>query len=334
MIRLGISSAGGFVERGVLPRLVDVENIELAGISDEVAPDRAKLLAEKFNIKKVYPKFEDILADDSIDAVYICSPNLFHVPMTIAAAKAGKHVVSEKPLGLTADDARKAVEACEENNVKLAVDFCYPHAGPQTKAKELLDNGVIGELSHINVSFNLFNLTKKTGGWRCDPKISGGGALMDLAPHLVNLACFFADDTVESVMAYVEPDKTETDVEGNTVAAMRMKNGVTVAMEVSFNRCMPNNYRVMGTKGSIDVTGGMNWQVGGKVVLITLTDDFNTEEIEYEKIEPIEQAFRVFANAVENDKELFSSGQAGLHAQAVIDAIFESARTGKRCSVK
>ena len=330
MIRLGISSAGAFVERGVLPRLQAVESIRVTAISDKLEPNRAQALARTFDIDQALNDFEEIINSDLVDAVYVCAPNCFHREMTIAAAEAGKHVICEKPLGLNAAECRAMVEACHACGVTLAVGFCYPHAGPQRKVKQLIDEDVIGPVSNIHLSFSLVNFTKAVGGWRCDPKVSGGGPLMDLAPHLIHLACFFAQSHAESVMAYVHPDQTESEIETDAVAAMRFANGVTATMETSFARSRTHSYRITGSKGYLDAEGTMGWQVGGKIVL---EQDFESTTVQFEQLEGIEQEFREFASAIEHGTPLLCDGRAGLHVQAVIDAVYESGRTGRRCPV-
>ena len=330
MIRLGISSAGSFVEYGILPRLREVDNITVAAISDKLDMAKARKLADAYSIAGVADDFDYILADDAIDAVYICSPNVFHKDMTIAAAQAGKHVFCEKPLGMNAAECRKMVDACNANHVKLAVGFCYPLAGGQQKAKELIEQGAIGEFSHIYISFNLGDYNPETVGWRCDPKISGGGPLMDLAPHLVDLAGFFFDDRIESVMAYVSPEKTDTAIETDALILLEFKRCGRAVIDTSFVRGNIHSYLAVGTKAAIRAVGTMAWQAGGKVAL---EEADQARDIEFDLTEGIEQEFRSFAHAVEQDAPLRATGELGLQVQAVIDAIYKSAQTGKRVSV-
>jgi predicted dehydrogenase len=333
MIRLGISSAGIFVEKGILPRLEKVKNIKVTAISVKHSQDRATILADRFGIKKKYFEFEEILNDADIDAVYICSPNVFHKEMVVAAANAGKHIICEKPLGMNAEECIEMVQICKDNNVKLAVDFCYPRTGAQQKVKQIVDEGTLGEISNLHMSFSLCNFTKEVGGWRCNPKISGGGALMDLVPHLVHLACYILNDTVKSVMAYVSPEKTDEDVEKDSLSMLEFKRGVKVSIDSSFKRCRNHNFTIIGSKGSVYAEGTMGWQTGGKIILQTLTDDFHNEQISFDEDMGIENNFRLFAKAIEEDTVVPATGEDGLHIQMVIDAIYESGKTGKRINL-
>ena len=330
MIRLGICGCGGFVEKGILPLVKDVDNVELVGLFDSQA-QRTRQVAQEFAIPMVFADYKEFVGCDEIDAVYIATPNCYHKDQTIAAANAGKHVLCEKPMGLDAAQCREMLEACRQNQTRLAVGFCYPLGGAQQKVKQLIDEERIGTISYIHMSFNLASYTPENVGWRCDPKISGGGPLMDLAPHLVHLGCFFLDDTAESVMAYVRPQKTESQVETDVDAIIEFSRSNRVAIDTSFVRGNSHNYTVVGAKGEIHAVGTMGWRAGGT---LTLREEAGEQAVSFGSAEPIAEEFRLFSAAVEGDERLPAPGEIGLHVQTVIDAIYESARTGKRCMIQ
>ena len=326
MIHFGLSGCGGFAERAVLPLLQRVDNAKAVAAYDERNIDD---VCKKFGLT-AFDSLEEMLNSADIQAVYVCSPNVFHKDHIIAAAMAGKHVLCEKPMGLNAQECREAVEVCRSCNVKLGVDFCYPFAGGQQKAKQLIQEGAIEEVSYLHLSFNLGGYNKETAGWRCDPKMSGGGPLMDIAPHLIHLACFFLEDTAESVMAYVRPDLTATDIELDVAAIIEFSRGTRVSIDTSFVRGNTHNYSIVGTGGEIHAFNTICWNAGGD---LTLLHGPKKQSIPFEPVEGIEEHFRLFSQAIERDQPLPVPGEAGLHVQAVIDAIYESARTAKRCSV-
>ncbi len=163
MIRLGLCGCGTFVRRGVMPQLRKIDNIKVLGVYSASQASREKF-AEDFSVPKVYSAYEEMINDKDIDAVYICTPNVFHKDYTIQAANAGKHIFCEKPMAMNTNECKQMVEAIERNNVKFAIGFCYPLAGPQQKAKQLIDDGAIGEISHIHISFNLGGYNKETAG--------------------------------------------------------------------------------------------------------------------------------------------------------------------------
>ena len=330
MIRLGICGCGKFVEQGILPLIKDLDNIKLVALFD-TRVQAARRVAQEFAIPRSFDDFDELIGSDEIDAVYIASPNCCHKGQTIAAANAGKHVLCEKPMGLNAAQCREMLDACRQNQTKLGIGFCYPFGGAQQKVKQLIKENRLGDVSYIHISYNLASYTPENVGWRCDSKISGGGPLMDLAPHLIHLGCFFLDDKAESVMAYVRPEMTESQVETNVNAIIEFSRGRRLAIDTSFVRGNPHNYTVVGTKGEIHALGTMSWRTGGTLVL---RDETGDKAVSFDAVEAIAEEFRLFSAAIEHDEDVPAPGEIGLHVQAVIDAIYESGRTGKRCIVQ
>lgn len=336
MIRFGICGCGGFIERAILPMMQKVENVKpIAAFT--LNKQRLQEVCNKFGIKKACFSFEDLIAVPEVDVIYIASPNVFHRDQAIAAAKAGKHIFCQKPMGINTDECKEMIAACRENNVKLGVGFCYRFGGAQQKVKEMIRDGLIGDVSYIYLSFNLSGYKPETAGWRCDPKKAGGGPLMDLAPHLIDLAGFFLGDKVESVMAYVKPQRTDTMIETDVLAIMEFNGGAKASMDISFvQRGNMHNYTLVGSKGEIHAVGTMPWLTNGRKAG-RLTCEINSEsekEVEFPTYEHIEQEIRLYCQAIEEGKDPPVPGEAGLNAQAVIDAIYESGQTGKCCMVK
>ncbi len=330
MIRFGMCGCGSFIERAVLPMMQDVENAKAVAAFD-VDKGRLGKICKEFDIGQACNTFQELLNIDEVDVIYIASPNVFHKEYTVLAAQAGKHVFCQKPMGMNADQCREMIEICHSKEVKLGIGFCYPFGGAQQRVKELIEEGVIGQVSYLYISFNLGDYNPDTVGWRCDPKLSGGGPLMDLAPHLINLACFFLNDKVESVMAYVRPEKTETQIETDVTAMLEFSAGVRACVDTSFVRGNTHNYTIVGTKGELHAAGTMAWRTGGEMTLQSKGQERN---VSFSNIEHIEQEIRLYCRAIEENEDPPVPGEAGLHAQAVIDAIYESGCTGRRCVVK
>ena len=330
MIRFGICGCGGFMERGVLPLVTKVDGVKVTAAFDQDAA-RMNKVGDQFGISRRYGSAEELIQSPEIDIVYIASPNAFHKDQTLAAAKAGKHVFCQKPMGINAGECRQMVDACRAGGVKLGIGFCYPFAGAQQKAREMIRQGAIGKVSYYSISYSLGGYNKDTVGWRCDPKLSGGGPLMDIAPHLVNLGCFLLDDKVQSVMSYVRPDLTAKDIELDAVALFEFTGGARGLIDTSFVRSHMHTYSIIGTGGSIRAVGTMCWRISGSLFLEA---DGKTRDVPFDMTEGIEEEIRQFVQAIEQNREVPMPGQAGLHAQAVIDAIYKSARSGKRCLIK
>ncbi len=153
---------------------------------------------------------------------------------------------------------------------------------------------------------------------------------MDLAPHLIHLACFFFDDRVRSVMAYVSPEKTDTETGMNVRILLEFPGNKLATIDTSFIRGNMHYYDIVGRKGLINAIGTMCWQVGGSM---QMEKNFERLPLNFDNIEGIEQEFRIFANAIENDRQPFATHYDGLHVQSVIDAIYEPAKTGKQIEI-
>lgn len=335
MIRFGFCGVGGFVEKAVLPMMSRVREASLHAV---FSPDEAKRerLAHTFGFSKTYATYDEMLDDPDIDAVYIASPNVFHKEQTIAAAKKGKHVFCEKPMALHAADCDEMARVCRDNGVQLGIGFCYRFQGAQEKVKNLIAEKAIGEVSFLHFSFNLGGYNPETAGWRCDPKLSGGGPLMDLAPHLIDLARYFTGDEVDAVMAFVRPDRDDRHIELDAHALLEMRGGTRVLLDTSFVRNNLHQYTVVGTDGQLRAEGTMCWnneipEIGkGKLYVEKFTD---RSEIAFETEEHIEKQFRLYCQALNRDEPVPVSGKDGRIAQRVIDAIYASGRTGARVKI-
>jgi len=331
MVQFGICGCGGFAEKAVLPMLRKVNGAEVTALFGGSNQERLQKLGKEFGVSRICDTFDDLVGTDDVDAVYISSPNVFHKEQTIAAARAGKHVLCEKPMAMNATECREMVDVCRQQGVKLTVDFCYPFGSAQQRVKELIDEGAIGEVSYLYLSWNIAGYgDNETLGWRGDPKKSGGGPLMDLGTHMVDLACFFLNDTVESVMAYVRPARSDTEIEIDALAMFEFSRGARASLDTSFVRGNKHNYTVVGTAGQIHALGTMGWRPEGK---ITLRRGLEEQDVPFDKIHGFGTLCRLFCQAVEQDQTAPAPGEAGLHVQAVIDAIYLSSQTGKRCPV-
>jgi predicted dehydrogenase len=162
---------------------------QLVAVADEV-PGRAEEAAEQFGFRKPTRDWHEVAADPDVAAVSIAAPNFLHREIGVAMAKAGKHIWIEKPVGLTADDARAVADAVKEAGVQGAVGFNYRNAPAVAAAKEMIDGGELGTITHVR--FRLFSdyAAHPEGAlsWRFERERGGSGALGDLASHGVDLA--------------------------------------------------------------------------------------------------------------------------------------------------
>jgi D-xylose 1-dehydrogenase (NADP+, D-xylono-1,5-lactone-forming) len=212
-------------------------------------PAKAQAFAHEFSIARHLNGYESLLADRDIDAVYIPLPNSLHAEWAIRAARCGKHVLCEKPLATTAEKARAMFEAARQHGVKLVEGYPY-RAQPQTlKLRELLAQGLIGEVRLIQSSFG-FTLVDRE-----DIRFSAqlaGGALMDIGVYPLSLVRMIARARPVRVQATAE--WTQSGVDRALAANLEFASGLNAQISCSFSTCLHRQALIAGTNGVIQTT--------------------------------------------------------------------------------
>jgi predicted dehydrogenase len=201
-LRIGILSTADIARKKVIPGFRRAERCEVAAIASRDGA-RARAVADELGIATAYDSYEGLLADPGIDAVYIPLPNHLHAEWTIAAARAGKHVLCEKPLAMTAADAERMVEACAAEGVRLMEAFMYRHHPSWTAVREIVASGRIGRLRAIQSWFSFYNDDPANIRNKLD---AGGGALFDIGCYAVNLSRMLFDAEPVGVRASMVRD--------------------------------------------------------------------------------------------------------------------------------
>ena len=184
VLRWGILSTASIGVQKVIPAIQRAERCEVVAIASRNTA-RAEEVAAQLGIGRAHGGYEDLLADDDVDAVYIPLPNHLHLDWTIAAARAGKHVLCEKPLAITAADAERMIAACESEGVLLMEAFMYRLHPMWQAVRDLIASGRIGELREVQSWFSYFN--DDPADIRNQTE-AGGGALFDIGCYSVNLS--------------------------------------------------------------------------------------------------------------------------------------------------
>lgn len=238
-----------------LASLLALPNVEVMGIADPLE-SRVSEVVSKHSIP-YYSDYKQLLEQDA-DAVVICSENVLHAEITIAAANKGKHVLCEKPLGINAADMESMIAVCQENNVQLMTAFPCRYLAAVVQAKQAVDRGEIGDI----VAFKGMNRGTAPDGWFVDPALSGGGALLDHTVHVMDLMNWFSGSEPQEIYAYAATrfnDKLAVDDAG--MIHVKFENGVFGVLDTSWSRKAPYPtwgdvaLDIIGTKGVISVNG-------------------------------------------------------------------------------
>jgi predicted dehydrogenase len=246
-LRVGILGAAN-IARSFVAGVKPSKRVTVSAVASRDA-DRARAFAREFAIARHFGSYEALLADREIDAVYIPLPNSLHAEWSIRAARAGKHVLCEKPLSATAGEARAMFDAARQHGVHLVEGYPY-RAQPQTlKLRELLDAGVIGDVRLIQASFGF---TLGAGeNIRLSPQLAGG-ALMDIGTYPVSLVRMIAKARPSRVHAVAQ--WTGGGVDRALAATLQFESGLFAQITCSFGTCVHRQALIAGSNGVIQTT--------------------------------------------------------------------------------
>ena len=232
-VRWGVLGAGGIADRRTLPGMMLAENAELIAVM-EINEELAEKLRAKYNAKRAYTSDEALLDDPEIDAVYIASPVVLHARQARLAADRGKHILLEKPLAMTAAEAQEVVDYCRDKGVLLAAGFMMRYGAYVQAMKQAIDAGKIGQLVSCNAQFTCW-YPDIPGAWRQQKKYSGGGALMDMGVHCIDLISYITGSRVVQVAAMHDTQTFHYEVEDISTVLMRLENGAICTVQTNFN---------------------------------------------------------------------------------------------------
>ncbi|NLV57926.1 MAG: Gfo/Idh/MocA family oxidoreductase [Clostridiales bacterium] len=246
IIRWGVLGCARIALRQVIPAMLEAENAQPYAIASRDLA-RAQQAAAEFGFEKAYGDYESLLNDSQVDAVYIPLPNGLHKEWTIKAARAGKHVLCEKPMALTAEDCLEMDRECRENGVKLMEAFMYRFTLRMQKLQELLDAGTIGQVRHIHANFS-FVMTPDHDP-RLDPAM-GGGSLWDVGCYPLNLIGLLMG---EEPVSFRGERRDESGVDVAMSVALKYQNGAICTANCGFDAFSGQMAEICGTEGSLIV---------------------------------------------------------------------------------
>lgn len=331
--KLGVALAGlGSYSRGQLgPALRLTQHCHLAGVitgTKEKGPQWAKDYG--FPEKNIY-SYDTIaqLADNrDIDIVYVVTPNALHAEHTIAAAKAGKHVICEKPMAISVAECDAMIAACRAAKVKLSIGYRLHFDPFHQELKRIARAKEFGLLTKMSGA-NGFRMGRKV--WRAERKLAGGGPLMDMGVYCVQAACLVAEEKAPVAVTAREHPKTRpeifADVEEGLDCTLEFANGAKAELMTSYGQNV-GRFRAEGEKGWIEMDPAFPYR-GLKVT---------TSKGPLELTAPVsQQALQMddFALCVRDNRDTIVPGEMGRRDMAIIEAIYESIRQGgKRVAVK
>jgi predicted dehydrogenase len=296
------------------------------------SPEKARKLAAQYGVPAAsiytYEQYDRMRDNPAIDAVYIGLPNSMHADYTIRAAKAGKHVLCEKPMSTSVEDAKAMIAACDAANRKLMIAYRCQLDPVYLEILAMIRGGVIGQVEAIE-SGNGFNI--RAGEWRLNRKLAGGGPLLDVGIYSLNSARFLTGEEPEVISAYssvIDKDGRFAEVEENLGWTMKFPSGIVTSCNTSYGATMEGYFRVHGSKGELQLRPAFSYDG------IHLVAEVNKAGGDKETIDlptPIKdpEQFTIegdyLADCILRDKPVGVSGQEGLRDMELMGKIYQEA---------
>jgi predicted dehydrogenase len=290
----------------------------------EKAEKQAAMYGVSGNAIYSYEDYGLIRENKEIDAVYIALPNSMHAEYTIRAAKAGKHVLCEKPMATSVDDSKAMIEACKTANKKLMIAYRCQYEPTNLRAIQLIRDGSLGTVQAIE-SANGFNIS--AGEWRLNRKLAGGGPLMDVGIYSLNACRYLTGEEPHEIKAnasVIDHDGRFNEVEENIGWTMKFPSGIVASCNTSYGSHMEGTYRVHGSKGALQLLPAFGYQ--GLHLTAELADHKTLDDLSPER-DPAHfvRQSDYFADCIWNDKTPKSDGEEGLRDMALMSEIYKAA---------
>ena len=288
------------------------------------AEKQAAIYGVSSNAIYSYENMDAIRDNKEIDAVYVALPNSMHAEYTIRSAKAGKHVLCEKPMATSVADAKSMIDACKAADRKLMIAYRCQYDPEHIKAIEMIRSGQLGQVQAIESAFG-FNISP--GEWRLDRKLSGGGPLMDVGIYCLNASRYLTGEEPNNIKAFssvIDHDGRFNTVEENVSWTMEFPSGIVAACNTTYGANMNGYFRVHGAKGAIEMQNAFNYDG------MHLTAQIGREQ-KIDEVSPIREPMEFtrqadhFADCIWYNKTPKTPGEEGLRDTELLSQIYQAA---------
>ncbi len=358
-LKIGFIGCGGIANQKHFPGMVQQEGVDLVAFCDIVI-EKAEEGAKKYGTPdaKVYTDYRELLKDKSIDAVHVLTPNVSHCEITVAALDAGKHVLCEKPMAINTVEAQQMLDAKNRTGKMLSIGYQYRHFHDHAVAKKVVDDGWLGDIYYAEATY-IRRRGVPTWGVFTDKSKQGGGPLVDIGTHALDLTLWMMNNyepdyvvgsTYEKLGRLLDPEQQGQnnylgekdawnnktfDVEDSAMGFIKMKNGATINLKASWALNMATNPGMVllcGTKGGLDTYDGvrLNHVVAGQSSITMVGQKVSPYIPGFGSSDfPPSKEAEIWVAALKGEGELFVFPEQAFAVTKILDAIYESSRTGK-----
>jgi len=332
-IKVGIIGCGSIAKHRHIPEHAMNENVEIVAFCDVIAA-RAHAFADQYNAK-AYVDYTELLENEEIDAVSVCTPNSLHAPVSIAALKAGKHVLCEKPMATSSEEAEAMIAAANENGKKLMIGHNQRFVASHAKARSIIESGTLGKIYSFRTAFGHGGPEQWSAdgehSWFFDKERAFIGAMGDLGVHKTDLLRFLIGEEFVEAAAFVETSaKANSTVDDNAVCILKSESGIigTLAASWSYNGGEDNSTVFYAQNGIMRLEDDPDYS------LIIEYKNGNSERHSLGAIQSNEEGKQTdthviahFINSIMEDKTPPVCGNEGKKSLEVILAALQSSET-------
>jgi predicted dehydrogenase len=348
-VRWGVIGAGGHADRRFIPELLKTaDNSKLVAVMD-IDPAALSRVQEKYDVPYAYDREEDLVSNNEVDVVYIATPQNLHHAQVLLAAEHGKHILCEKPLGISLQQVEEMMEACEQAGVLFGADYNMRMHAYNLKAKELVSQGKVGRPVMGRAQLTCW-YPPIPGAWRQDRAISHGGSLIDMGTHCIDLLEYIMETRAVRVTGFQTSLVHDYDVEDTSTILLEFANGAHGIVDNYFNvpdEAAKNFLEIAGTKGTISAAGTVGQDPTGQMTSILVQEEKGyqanqvrdasegAQTVSYD-LEPqwtYGTLGKLFAEAVDQGKEPPVPAEVGYHNLRVVLAAYKAVRTGRAVDI-
>ncbi len=322
-VKFAIIGLGIFGEKRLIPGFSKAQNAELVAIyKRDLSSARQK--AKQFNIPRAYDAISNLLADKEIEAVFIATPNNLHLPQTLQAAAAGKHVIVEKPMALSVGECEQMIGACRKAGVHLMVGQSQRFLNVVQRTREIVQSGELGKVIFANTHYT-FHVERSPRTWVWDKAVAGGGPVFDLGVHCIDLMRYVLHQDVRDARSFLSPPgiNTRNQVEKAAVVAMQFDKGTLGSMLCAYNADFRTLFEFRGEVGAVWAENYT--QFDQEVTLHNQREDRDQWETIYNE-DPYAAEIDAFASVIRNQEGAKNPvpGEEGAKNQTIISRILEN----------
>jgi predicted dehydrogenase len=326
MIKFGVVGFGLHAVKRLMPGFTHAKHCRVTALSRR-SMQKAQASAKQFDIPLAFDSVDALCQSSEVDAVLVTTPNAMHLQDVLTAVRHGKHVLCEKPMGVSADECRQMVEAAGKDGVLLGVAQVFRFEDSTRRLRERLAAGQIGKPIFARAEFSFPAKTGHARQWLYDPAVAGGGPIADVGVHCIDGLRYILQDEVTSVSARDSRDEVSGALEAAAAIILEFAKGTLATVQVSFRADYRTPLEIVGEHGSLRAENGFNVE---HPINIELRDVWDAKETETVSNAPAySRQVDAFAQAIEGGAPFPVSGEEGWQNQEIIDAAYRSIRSGK-----